>query len=413
MSTTLYTGLSEIVTNRGVARKGGVGVVEEDLGIIRDGALLWDSNKGILWMGHSDDSPRALVRKAKTVKLLGKTLSPALADCHTHLVHAGTRVDEFRMKLSGASYQQIAASGGGIVRTVSATRKASEAELLQTGRARIEAMQKMGVGLLEMKSGYGLDWNAERKQLRVARRLQKDFSKTLTAQSTFLGAHDFPPEAKSARDKIKYATLVADTMLAKVKKEKLADACDIFMDDGYYTRSQARRILQKAHSLGMEIKIHADELADTGGASLAAELGCLSADHLLKANEQGITRMAARGVVAVLLPGTAFYLRLPYAPVEKMRKAGICFAIASDFNPGSSPSPSLPFAMSLACLQMKMTPAEVFAAATYGGARAMGMHGTHGYLRVGAKPRIAIFDRPSYACIMQEYAHPGLCEKII
>ncbi|MBI2605686.1 MAG: imidazolonepropionase [Deltaproteobacteria bacterium] len=412
MASVLFTEISELVTNRGVAKKGGVGVNEEDLGILRDGALLWDSRKGILWLGHDGDVPRGLARGARRVSLAGKTLSPALADCHTHLVFAGDRDDEFRRRLGGQTYQQIAAAGGGIASSVRATRKASESELYKLARARIDRCLSLGVGLLEIKSGYGLDWPNERKLLRVIARLKREYRSKVVIQATFLGAHAFPPEAKNGRDKIAYANSILRKMLPQIKKEKLADACDVFCDDGYFTRAQARRILRRAATLGLEIKLHADELADFGGAALAAELGASSADHLLMASDAGLQRMARRGVVATLLPATAFYLGLPYAPVAEMRRAGLCMALATDFNPGSSPTLHLPFAMSIACLQMGMTPAEVFAAATYGSARAMGLHSTHGSLRVGGKPKIAVFDCPGYVALISRMAHPSLCEKV-
>ncbi|MBI3541889.1 MAG: amidohydrolase family protein [Deltaproteobacteria bacterium] len=204
-----------------------------------------------------------------------------------------------------------------------------------------------------------------------------------------------------------------DKMLPEVRREKLADACDVFFDEGYFNLAQSRRILKTADRLGLELKLHADELANTGGAALAAELGALSADHLLKADDKGIAAMARRGIVAVLLPSTAFYLGLGYAPVERMRKAGICFALATDFNPGTSPTQHLPFVMSLAALQMGMTMPEALAAATYGGARAMGMHSRHGSLRVGGKPRLAIFKTPSYQELIAQIAQPGLCETVL
>lgn len=413
MPRTLFCDIEELVTNSGVARKGGVAITEEDLGIINGGALIWDSSKGIVWMGPMHELPRAATRGVKKVSLKGKVLSPALADCHTHLVFAGSRHKELAMRLAGATYQQIAAMGNGIASTVKATRAASESELYRLARERIEHSMSLGVGLIEMKSGYGLDWPTERKLLRVAARLKRELRTQLTVQSTFLGAHAFPPEAKTHTERCGYVDKVVDEMLPKVAREKLADACDVFFDEGYFDLEQSRRILKAAARHGLEIKLHADELANTGGAALAAELGALSADHLLKVNDNGIARMAQRGVVAVLLPATALYLGVPYAPVEKMRKAGICFALATDFNPGSSPTLHLPFVMSLACFAMGFTMPEAFAAATYGGARAMGLHPIHGHLRVGAKPRIAIFNCPSYQSLIAQMAHPRLCERVI
>lgn len=410
MALVLYANIAELITNRGVARKGGVGVTEADLGIIHDGALLWDSVKGIVWMGETRAIPSKAARGARKISLKGKILTPALADCHTHTVFAGSRHHEFAMRLAGATYQDIAASGNGIAHSVQATRKASEAELYKLARERVEAMRSLGVGLLEMKSGYGLDWPTERKMLRVAARLKREYKSKLTMQSTFLGAHAFPASARTPADREHYVDDIVKKMLPEAVREKLADACDVFFDEGYFDEKQARRILKTALRLGLDVKVHADELANTGGALLAAELGALSADHLLKVDDRGIDAMARRGIVAVILPTTAFYLGLGYAPVQRLRKAGVCLALATDFNPGSSPCPNLPFVMSLACLQAGFTMPEAFAAATYGGARAMGMHNRHGYLRAGAKPRIAIFNCPSYQALISQVAHPGLCE---
>ncbi len=266
---------------------------------------------------------------------------------------------------------------------------------------------------VEIKSGYGLNWKTEEKCLKVIKKIKKEFSKSLIVKSTFLGAHAFPPEATNSREKVNYAIEVAEKMLPLVKKQSLADAVDVFFDQGYFTKSQTSRILSHANRLGFDIKLHADELADTGGATLAAELGALSADHLLKANELGLQKMGKRGVVAVLLPGTAFYLGLPYADIEKMRRSQVCMALASDYNPGSCPTYNLPFIMSLACLQMGMTPAEAFAATTYGGAKALNLHDSQGFLKIGMKPKISIFNIQSYACLIQNIAHSGLCSQVL
>lgn len=413
MAKTLFTDIAELITNEGVAKKNGVAVTHEDLGIIEDGALLWHSTKGILWTGAARDVPAKFARGAKKVSLKGKVLAPALVDSHTHLVFAGSRHKEFAMRLAGATYQEIAAAGGGIVSSVKATREASEADLYEAARKRVLDMLTLGIGVIEIKTGYGLDWPTERKCLRVIAKLKKELKSRITIQSTFLGAHAFPPGTKTQAERDSYVDKVVDEMLPAVAKDKLADACDVFFDEGYFDEAQSRRILTTAKRLGLKIKLHADELADTGGAALAAELGALSADHLLKANDTGIKAMARKGVVAVLLPTTALYLGIGYAPVARMRKAGICFALSTDYNPGSSPTLHLPFVMSLACLQMGMTMPEAFAAATYGGARALGMHDQQGTLRPGTKPRMAVFDVPSYQSLIAQMAHPKLCEKVI
>lgn len=409
MPAKVYLHASQLVTNDAVAAKGGVGVTADDLGIIEDGALALDADGKVRWYGPTAELPKRFLKGARKVDATGKTLAPALADCHTHLVFAGIRDDEFEMRLGGMSYQQIAARGGGIVKSVAATRAASEAELLRLAKPRVEQCMALGVRILEIKSGYGLDWPTERKVLRVIARLKKLYAGRMIIRSTFLGAHAFPPGTRSEGEREAYVAAVMGEMLPAVVREKLADACDVFFDEGYFTEEQSRRILLKARSLGLQIKLHADELANTGGARLAASLGALSADHLLKADDRGLAAMAQAGVVAVILPGTAFYLGLPYASMAKLRATKVCVALATDFNPGSSPCNHLPFIMSLACLQMGMTMPEAFSAATFGGARALGLHEDQGHITIGRRPLVALFDCPGYAGLIGQVAHPGLC----
>lgn len=409
MGRTLFLHAEELITNRGVADKGGVRVTETDLGIIHDGALVWDSRKGILWLGETRAIPRKLATDAKRVDLKGKVLSPALVDCHTHLVFAGSRHHELALRLAGASYQEIAARGGGIASSVAATRAATPAELYRLARGRVKTIAGLGVGILEIKSGYGLDWPTELKMLKVIAKLKREFAGKIVIQSTFLGAHSFP----TGRDHNEYVDEIVDRMIPEVARLKLADACDVFFDQGYYDRSQSERILRAAARHGLKLKLHADELADTGGASLATELGALSADHLLKVNGDGIAALARTGVVAVLLPSTALYLGVEYAPARRLIEAGACVAVSTDYNPGSSPSLHLPFAMSLACFGMGLTMPEAFAGATFGGARALDLHREHGSLAVGMRPKMAVFACASYQALISQLAHPSLCELVI
>ncbi|MGE4231988.1 MAG: imidazolonepropionase [Bacteriovoracia bacterium] len=403
MAKIFYTDISELVTNAGVKEKNGKNITESDLRIIQNAALLWDDKKGIVWFGPKKE--RTAKKDEKKVSLDGRVLTPALVDCHTHLVHGGSRHDEFQMRLEGKSYQEIAQSGGGIQNSVGATRLLSKNDLVKKACVDIEKIKALGVGILEIKSGYGLNLETEIKQLEAIQALKNKYKKEIVIQSTFLGAHANASDA--------YTNEIVNKMLPVVAKKNLADACDAFFDEGYFNRAQTKKILEKAKTLGLKLKLHADELADTGGASLAAELKVLSADHLLKANLGNLKLMAKNDVVAVLLPTTAFYLGLPYADLKKMRQAQVCMALASDYNPGSSPTFHMPFVMSLSVLSMGMTLPEAFAAATFGGAKALGLQETHGHLEIGKKPKMAIFDIPSYKCLIQQVANPSLCSMLI
>jgi imidazolonepropionase len=303
---------------------------------------------------------------------------PGLVDCHTHLVFAGDRAGEFAARCGGASYAEIAAQGGGVRTTVRATREASEDELFRLARTRIEDAHRFGIRTIEAKSGYGLDLETELKVLRVVKRLQAA-TPELTIVPTFLGAHDFPEDVSREA----YLDDLVTKQLPAVAREKLAAACDVFIDEGFYTVAEGRKILEAAKALGLATKVHADELANTESAALAAELGALSADHLLKISDAGVKALAASETTAVLLPGTAFYLKAPHAPARKLLDAGARVAISTDFNPGTSMTLNLPAVLTIAALYLGMSRAELFAAATYNGARALGLHETKGTLEVG------------------------------
>jgi imidazolonepropionase len=369
---------SRVYTGEGIRKKDGRKVTDDDLGVIEDGAVVFEPGKKILWVGKTEDLPKKFKSAKKTDLKNKKCVVPGFVDCHTHLVFAGDRAEEFALRCGGMSYEEIARRGGGIVRTVEATRQVSEKDLLSLAVARVKQMADFGVRTIEIKSGYGLSVDAELKSLKVAQTLKKKFPE-LTFQVTFLGAHAFPKD--QAREA--YLDSVINTMLPKVARAKLADACDVFVDAGYFTNAEGRRILSAAQALGLKIKIHADELGNTESAALAAELGCLSADHLLKISDSGISALAASDTVGVLLPGTAFYLKAPYAPARKILEAGACVAISTDYNPGTCPIPSLPFMMALSALYMGMTRAEIFAAVTYNAAKALGLQGRKGTLEAG------------------------------
>ena len=376
---------SEVLTGEGVRSADGVRPTEEHLGRIDDGAIVTESagkRERIAWVGPTRKLPKRYV-KAKRTNLRGeRAVLPGFVDAHTHLVFAGDRSDEFADRCGGATYQEIAARGGGITKTVFATRSASEAELLRLGRERLKESIAWGVRTIELKSGYGLDWETERKQLRVAGRLQKEFAGQIEVHSTFLGAHAFPPAADGLR-RDQYLSALLETMLPGVVKGKFASACDVFVDEGYFTRTEGERLLREAKRLGLALHVHADELGNTGSAELAASVGALSADHCLQISGAGIGALARSETVAVLLPGTAFFLKAGQAPAREMIDRGVRVALATDFNPGTCPTLNLPLIMTMAALQLGMSRAEIFAAVTYNGARALGVSDRRGTLEVG------------------------------
>jgi imidazolonepropionase len=385
----LITHASEILTGQGIRAKDGRHPLEVDLGRIPDGALVIREQKRgsgkIEWVGPTSELPKRF-HKLRARNLKGRqALIPGLVDCHTHLLFAGDRSDEFAARCGGATYQELAAKGGGIMSTVRATREATAAELERLGTQRLKEAHAYGVRTLEIKSGYGLSFESELKLLSVIPKLRKKFP-DMTLTSTFLGAHDFPRD----RERAGYLQELTERMLPEVARRKLADTCDVFVDEGYYTRDEGRRVLEKARALGLKLKLHADELADTDSARLAAELGALSADHLLKVSDRGVAALAKSQTVAVLLPGTAFYLKAPHAPARKLLDAGACVALSTDFNPGTCPCLSLPAILTIAALYLGMSRAELFAAVTYNGAKALGLESRKGTLEPGMDADYAV-----------------------
>ncbi|HUP57309.1 MAG TPA: imidazolonepropionase [Bdellovibrionota bacterium] len=384
---------SELLTGAGVRAKGGRRVSDADMGRIVDGAIVYSVKKvggksvphRIEWVGETSKLPKRFARAKKTDLKGKRALVPGFVDCHTHLVFAGDRSEEFAARCGGATYEQIAAKGGGILTTVRATREASVAELERLAIPRVKEMSAYGVRTIEIKSGYGLEHECELKCLEVVARLAKRFPE-LTLVPTFLGAHAVPKD----RSRTEYLTELLEKTLPEVSRRKLAHACDVFVDEGYYTRDEAREILKKARALRLETKIHADELGNTESASLAAELGALSADHLLRVSDDGVKKLAASGTVAVLLPGTAFYLKAPHAPARKLLDSGAIVALSTDFNPGTSMCLSLPAVMTIAALYLGMSRSEIFSAVTFNAAKALGLESRKGTLEAGMDADFAI-----------------------
>jgi len=360
-----------------------------EFSVIENGSIAADGER-ITFVGTSSEALHSYPA-AERINVAGKVILPGFVDAHTHLIFGGDRCSEFLMRLRGATYQEIAAAGGGIQSTVQATREASEEKLLRDSIGHVQRMLEMGTTTVEIKSGYGLNWESERKLLSVAKALR---SKTpVEIATTFLGAHDFP----RGKSKDEYMEELLEVMLPAVQRERLAEFCDVFCDEGYYSIEQTRLISHRAKELGFKIKLHVDELADVNGAALASELAAISADHLILANEDGIGKMAEAGVIAVLLPGTSFALRVKqHAPARKMIQSGVRVALATDFNPGTCFSHSMQYVLQLACLLYGLTPEEALTAATLHGAAAIDRKKQIGSLEVGKQMDCLILDIPHY-----------------
>jgi imidazolonepropionase len=319
----------------------------------------------------------------------GALVTPGLVDCHTHLVYGGQRANEFAMRLAGASYEEVAKAGGGIVSSVRATREADEDALYAQAAPRLEQLLADGVCAIEIKSGYGLSLEHERKQLRVARRLGEAYG--VTVRTTFLGAHALPPEyAGQSGD---YIELVCKKMMPALAAEGLVDAVDVFCERIAFSLAETERVFQAAQALGLPVKLHAEQLSDMGGAALAARYGALSCDHVEHLSAEGIEAMRAAGSVAVLLPGAYYTLRdtrLP--PIEALRAAGVPMAVSTDHNPGTSPALSLLLMMNMACTLFRLTVPEALAGVTVHAARALGLQETHGAIAVGAPANFVLWD---------------------
>ncbi len=355
-------------------------------GLVDDGALAVQGDR-IAWVGARHALPQALRRGAVEHDAQGALITPGLVDCHTHLVYGGDRAGEFEARLNGATYEEIARAGGGIVATVAATRAADEAALLQQARPRLRALLAEGVTTIEIKSGYGLSLEAEARCLRVARRLGQE--QRVTVRTTFLGAHALPPEFQARADD--YLGEVC-RMLPVLQAQGLVDAVDAFCETIAFSTAQVRRVFEAAHALGLPVKLHAEQLSDGGGAELAASFGALSCDHLEWLGEAGARAMARAGSVAVLLPGAFYFLReTRVPPVALLRAHGIPIAVSTDCNPGSSPCTSLLLMLNMACTLLRLTPQEALAGVTRHAARALGL-ADRGVLAPGLRADFALWD---------------------
>lgn len=382
-----------------------VGARVATLGIADDYGLLGEAVVGIAdgrvaYLGP----PSPQIAADETVDAAGKLLTPALVDCHTHLVFAGARIADFEKRLQGATYAEIAEEGGGIRSTVAATREASEDELYELALPRVRWLMESGVATVEIKSGYGLDLETELRMLRVARRLGDDLP--VTVVTSLLAAHTVPPEFED--DPNAYVDLVCDEVIPAAAAEGLADSVDAFCESIAFSPAQVRSIFDAAAGAGLPVRLHADQLSDLGGAALAAQYRALSADHLEHSSVDGLAHLADAGTVAVLIPGAATYLdesRRP--PVAGMRRAGVRMAVATDLNPGSAPLGSMQLAMALACTRFGLTPAEALHGATRHAATALGLS-DRGEIARGLRADLALWDVADPAALAYWFGSPLL-----
>jgi imidazolonepropionase len=360
--------------------------VDAPYGAIEDGVIAARDGR-IVFVGPRSEAP--VFDATVSIDCEGRWITPGLIDCHTHLVYGGDRAHEFELRLQGATYEEIARAGGGILSTVKATRQASEDTLFASADRRLAALMAEGVTTVEIKSGYGLEQQAELKQLRVARRIGRE--RPVTVRTTFLGAHAVPPEYKGRSGD--YTALVAGPLLDAVAAEGLADAVDVFCEGIAFSPDETKAVFEAAKAKGLAIKVHAEQLSNLHGAKLAAEMGALSADHLEYLDEAGVIAMAKAGTVAVVLPGAFYFLReTQKPPIELMRKHGAAIALATDANPGSSPLTSPLLVLNMACTLFRMTPEEALAGLTRHAATALGLQDEIGTIEAGKRCDLAIWE---------------------
>jgi len=377
------------------------GSEQKQIKIVKNAAIVIEGTK----ITYADD--QNLAPSTDNIQVLdagGRLVTPGLVDSHTHSVFGGWRQHELSQKLAGIPYIDILKSGGGILSTVESTRSISESELIQKTQSLFDLMLSHGTTTCESKSGYGLNLETEIKQLKVLKNLNESQSCKMSIVPTFMGAHAFPKDCS----RNEYIDLLLNHLIPQTAQLGLSEFCDIFCEDSVFTLEESRKILTKAKECGFKLKIHADEIECLGGAQLAAELGAISAEHLIQTSTEGIQAMAKSEVIAVLLPGTSFYLDKPYARARSMIEHGIAVAVASDFNPGSSPCLNLQFAMTLACLKYKLTPSECITAVTLNAAAAINRAQSIGSLEEGKMADIAIWDAPDLDYLFYRYGNNQL-----
>jgi imidazolonepropionase len=390
----LITGAAQLLTLRGKVPRRGSSLSK--LGLVRDGALLLRDGKIVAVGPRAQVEKRADARRAEKLDVGGRVVLPGFVDSHTHLIHAASRAEEYELKIQGASYEEIARKGGGILNSAKKLRAATAEALKRRARAALEEFASHGTTTVEAKSGYGLDVVSELKILSLHRELNAE--QPLEIVSTFLGAHTVPGEFRGLKNGAeRFIKLLVEQLLPEVARLRLAEFCDVFCDRGAFTREQAKRVLRAGKLLGLATRVHAEQLSHTGAARLAVELKAASCDHLEHANTGDIRALGKSRTAATLLPGCDFHLGLKqYAPARKLIEAGAIVALATDYNPGTSPTMSMPMILSLACTQLRMTPAEAIAAATINGAYALCREKRIGSLEAGKEADLAVFEVEDY-----------------
>jgi len=390
----LITGASQLLTLRGGAPRRGNSLSK--LGIVKDGAVLVCDGRIVAVGTRAQVEIRKDAKQADKLDVGGRVVLPGFVDSHTHLIHAASRAEEYELKIHGASYEEIARKGGGILNSVKKLRAAGAEELKARARTALEGFSSYGTTTVEAKSGYGLDVASELKILQLQKELNSE--QPLEIVSTFLAAHVVPAEFRGKSNGAgKYIALLLEQMLPEVVNEGLAEFCDVFCDRGAFTRAEARRILSEAKDFGLAPRLHAEQLTRTGATQLGVELGAVSCDHLERVNAADIRALAQSQTVATLLPGCDFHLGWrEYAPARKLIESGAVVALATDYNPGTSPTVSVPMVLSLACTQLRMTPAEAIAAATINAAYALRRDKRIGSLEVGKQADLAVFEVEDY-----------------
>lgn len=400
-ATLIIENIDNLITLKGENRARS-GKEQAETGLIKNGVVAVKDDK-IIYVGEGKLPDHIEVdENTKVIDGKGKLVTPGLIDSHTHLVHGGSRENEFRQKLEGVDYLDILASGGGIHSTVEATRNASFDELYKQAMKSINTMLSFGVTTVEAKSGYGIgDFDTEVRQMEVALKIHDD--QAVDIEPTFMGAHAVPKEYEDRADE--FVDIVIEEMLPQVAEKKLAKFNDVFCEEGVFTVEQSRKILEAGKKMSLIPKVHADEIVDLGGGELAADVGCISAEHLMAVNDKSIDRLAEEGVVAVLLPGTSFNLQAKVvAPARKMIEKGVPVALATDYNPGSCPTENLQFIMTLGSQLLKMTPDEAITAVTINAAAALAIEEEKGSIMEGKIADLAIFDVPNLEYMVYHFA---------